>query len=210
VIGIARDAVNGYVGQGTDQTCVYFPGNVQAAGYVPLVRVKGDVEVARQALDTALAAVVSGAISEIHSMDEILTMQLYPFRAAYWVSSAVGVLALLLTPSGIYGVLSYLVSQRTKEIGIRVALGASTGSVAGLVLKQSLKLTGAGTAIGAIAALGVGYILASQLEVFMFDTFDGVAYGMSALLVVAASACAAYFPSRRAARIEPVTTLRYD
>ena len=143
-------------------------------------------------------------------MDEILTMQLYPFRAAYWVSSAIGVLALLLTLSGIYGVLSHLVSQRTKEIGIRVALGASTGSVAGLVLKQSLKLTGAGTAIGAIAALGVGYILASQLEVFMFDTFDGVAYGMSTLLVVAASACAAYFPSRRAARIQPVTTLRYD
>ena len=65
-------------------------------------------------------------------------------------------------------------------------------------------------AIGAIAALGVGYILASQLEVFMFDTFDGVAYGMSTLLVITASAAAAYFPSRRAARIDPTITLRYD
>jgi ABC-type antimicrobial peptide transport system permease subunit len=143
-------------------------------------------------------------------MDEILTAQLWPFRVAYWVSSAIGVLALLLTLSGIYGVLSYLVTQRTKEIGIRVALGASTGSVARLVLRQSLKLTGIGAAMGAVAAVGVSYVLASQLEMFMFDTFDSVAYGACTVLVMAASACAAYFPCRRAAQIEPITTLRYD
>ena len=210
VIGIAKDAVSGYVGDATDKTCVYLPGTAEAAGYVLFVRVHGDAEVARRRLDTALTASVPGAVDQIHPMDEILTAQLWPFRMAYWISSVIAVLALLLTLSGIYGVLSYLVTQRTKEIGIRVALGASTGSVARLVLRQSLKLTGIGAAAGAMAALGVSYVLASQLEMFMFDTFDSVAYGACTVLVMAASACAAYFPCRRAARIEPITTLRYD
>jgi predicted permease len=209
VIGVARDALNGWFGSGTDQTCIYFPGSVQTAGYVLLVRVKGDAEVARRRLDSALES-VPGAIDDIHPMDEIVSAQRWPFRAAYWVSSAIGGLALLLTLSGIYGVLSYLVTQRTKEIGIRVALGASTGSVARLVLGQSMKLVCMGAAAGATAALGVSYILAAQIEFFMFDALDGTAYGTVVVLVIAASACAAYFPCRRAARIEPVTTLRYD
>jgi predicted permease len=210
VIGIVPDVVNGWVGDGTDRTCIYFPNNVQAAGNVLLVRVRGDAELARRKLEAALAASIPGAVDDIHTMDEILNAQLYPFRAAYWVASAIGGLALLLTLSGIYGVLSYLVTQRTKEIGIRVALGASTGRVAGLVLQQSLRFAVVGTAIGVIAAAGVSRILASQLEMFMFDSTDGAAFGMGILLVMAASACAAYFPSRRAARIEPITTLRND
>jgi len=82
--------------------------------------------------------------------------------------------------------------------------------VARLVLAQSMKLACMGATAGAMAALGVSYILASQIEFFMFDAFDGAAYGTVVVLVIAASACAAYFPCRRAARIEPVTTLRYD
>jgi hypothetical protein len=212
VIGIARDAVNGYVGYGLDQTCVFFPGRADAAGYVLLVRAKGDAEVALGTLDKAITASMPGAVDEIHSIDEALTGQLYPYRAAYWVSSAIGCIALLLllTLSGIYGVLSYLVTQRTKEIGIRVALGASSGSVVRLVLKQSLKLAGIGAAVGATAALGVSRILASQLDVFVFEKVDQLAYGMGIVLVIAASASAAYVPCVRAARIEPVTTLRCD
>jgi len=208
VIGIAHDVVNGYVGYGTDQTCIYFPNNLQTPG-VLFVRVKGDAEAARQKLDLALAASVPGAVDDIHTMDEILNAQLYPYRAVYWVASALDGLALLLTLSGIYGVLSYLVTQRTKEIGIRIALGASTGRVAGLVLPQSLKLAGTGTAIGAVAAVVVSRVLAAQADMPMFDSIDGVAFAMGTALVIAASACAACIPSRRAARIEPIATLRY-
>jgi predicted permease len=210
VIGIARDAVNGYIGDATDKTCVYFPGTAEAAGYVLFVRVHGNAEVAGRRLDTELTASIPGAVEQIHSMDEILTAQLWPYRMAYWISSAIGILALLLTLSGLYGVLSYLVTQRTKEIGIRVVLGASTRSVAGLVLSQSLKLTSIGAAVGAMTALGVSNVLASQLEMFMFDKFDGMAYATVAVLVTAASACATYLPCRRAAGIEPTNTLRYD
>lgn len=210
VIGIAPDVVNGWIGDGTDRTCIYFPKRPEASGNVLFVRVKGDAELARRKLDIALAASVPGAIDDIHTMDEILNAQRYPFRAVYWVASALGGLALLLTLSGIYGVLSYLVTQRTKEIGIRVALGAGTGRVAGLVMRQSLKFAIVGIAVGATAALGVSRVLASQLELPMFDSIDGVAFLMGMGLVVAASAFAAWFPSRRAARIDPITTLRYD
>jgi len=210
IIGIARDAVNGWVGDGVDRTCMFLPTTAQAPGNVLFAQVHGQPEAVRRRLDSTLSSSLPGAVAQIHTMDEILDVQRYPFRVSYWVSAAIGGLALLLTLSGVYGVLSYLVTQRTKEIGIRVALGASTGSVAGLVLKQSLKFSAAGTAIGALAALGVSRILASQVDAFLFDSFDVAAYGTVAIMVMFASACAAYIPSRRAARIEPLTTLRYD
>jgi ABC-type antimicrobial peptide transport system permease subunit len=141
-------------------------------------------------------------------MDEMRAVGVYPFQAASWVCAGIGALALLLTLSGIYGVLSYLVTQRTKEIGIRVALGASTGSVTRLVLRQSMRLAAFGIALGSVLALGVSRLFAAHLV--GINMFDSLAYGGGVLLVLAASAAAAYFPSRRAARIDPITTLRYD
>jgi len=105
-------------------------------------------------------------------------------------------------------VLSYLVTQRTKEIGIRVALGASTGSVTLMVLGQSLRLAALGIALGSLMALGVSRLFAAHLV--GINMFDGLAYASGVLLVISASGAAAFFPSRRAARIDPTTTLRYD
>ena len=210
VIGIARDAVNGWVGDGLDRTCLFLPTTAQAPGNVLFVQVHGDPEAVRRKLDSTLSASLPGAIAQIHTMDEILAVQRYPFLASYWISAAIGLLALLLTLSGVYGVLSYLVTQRTKEIGIRVALGAGAGSVAGLVLKQSLRFAAIGTLFGVLGALGASRILASQIEASLFDSFDVVAYGMVSVAVMAAAACAGWLPARRASRIEPLTTLRYD
>jgi predicted permease len=208
VIGIARDAVMGVVGDEADRTCIYFPTSARAPGNALLVRVKGDAEAARRTLDAALTAVDPGAVQQIHKMQEFVAGRVYPYRVAYWVSAAVGGLALLLTVSGIYGVLSYLVTQRTKEIGIRMALGATAGAVSGMVLKQLLCLASLGIALGVLLALGASRMFAWRLV--MMNTYDGVAYAGAVLLVTAASVAAAYFPSRRAARIDPTTTLRYD
>jgi predicted permease len=210
VVGIARDAVNGWVGDGPDQTCIYLPTTSLGAGNILFARVRDDADVAARRLDKMLTAAIPGAVDQIHTMDDVLAAQLYPFRALYWTSSALGGLALLLTLSGIYGVLSYAVSQRTKEIGIRVALGARPGVVAALVLRQSLRFAFVGAAVGGTAALGLLRVVAAQLDMKMFGSFDWVALGMGLLLAIAASAVAAWLPSRRAAGIEPVSTLRCD
>jgi ABC-type antimicrobial peptide transport system permease subunit len=100
------------------------------------------------------------------------------------------------------------VTQRTKEIGVRMALGASSGAVTGLVMLQSMRLAVVGIGLGSAMALGVSRWFASHL-VFI-NTFDALAYGSGVGLVAVAAVVAAYIPSRRAARIDPLTTLRYD
>ena len=114
----------------------------------------------------------------------------------------------VLTLTGIYGVVSYFVTQRTKEIGIRVALGATTHTVVGMVLKQSLRLTAIGTVVGTGLAIGMSRLLASRL-VFM-RVFDAAAFAAGVLLVASTALAAGYIPSRRAAQIDPIQTLRYD
>ncbi len=208
VIGIARDVVSGFIWDGVDTTCIYFPtGPLGAKNGSLLVRVKGDPEAAKRTLDAAIAG-VSTEVSFIVPMEEALAIQIYPFRASSWIAMALGGLALALSLSGIYGVLSYLVSQRTKEIGIRMALGASTAAVIRIVLSQSMRLAVVGIVIGATLALGVSRMFASQLQ--NVDTFDALAYLGSIAVALIAALAAAYVPSRRAANVDPVTALRCD
>jgi predicted permease len=210
VIGIARDEISRWLTKGDDKTLVYFPASPRTAGSKLFVRVHGDAEAARRKLDANLTALDPNALSEIHRLQiqEWVTEDTYSFQVAYWMSSAIGILALLLTLSGIYGVLSYIVSQRTKEIGIRMAMGATSRAVTGLVLRQSMRLAIIGAFVGGMLAMGMSKILASVLV--MINTFDVAAYISGVALVLAACAAAAYFPSRRASRIDPLTTLRYD
>jgi len=173
-----------------------------------LIRVKGDASAARHGLEISLEKAVPAAVDEIIPVQEAIAALTYPFRVAFWISALLGGLALVLTVSGIYGVMSYLVTQRTKEIGIRMALGATTGHVTGIVLRQSLKMTVAGVVTGAFLAPGASRLLASVL--IMVNTFDRLAYIGGIVLAILASAAAAYFPSRRAAQVDPATTLRFE
>jgi predicted permease len=207
VVGVARNIISCSIPYGPDPALIYFPSTLAGHGSL-MVRVRGDVETARRALVSDLDATFPGAVNQIHPMDQAFELNVYPFRVAAWVGSALGGLALLLTLSGIYGVLSYLITQRTKEIGIRMALGATTAEVTRLVLKQSGRLAVVGVALGTALALGVSRLFASHL-VFV-NTFDAVAYVAGVMLVVTAALVAAFFPSRRAARIDPSATLRYD
>jgi hypothetical protein len=206
VIGVARNIISCSIPYGPDPPLIYFP--AATSKHALLLRVNGNVDIARRKLETELATLGSEDIEESHTMEQSFALSVYPFRAASWVGSMLGGLALLLTVSGIYGVLSYLVMQRTKEIGIRMALGASTRAVTGLVMRQSMRLAAVGIGLGIALALGVSHWFASHL-VFV-NTFDVFAYGGGVLLVAAASVAAAYVPSRRAARVDPLTTLRYD
>jgi ABC-type antimicrobial peptide transport system permease subunit len=172
------------------------------------VRVRGDAETARRTLDLDVERAVPGSLDQLHKLDDFIAAQAFPMRVAYWVSSAVGAIALLLTLSGIYGVLSYLVAQRTKEIGIRMSLGASRLAVVGLVLGQSARLAFIGLAIGSVFALAMTRVIASELQSIL--TFDLAAFSVGPALVIAASLVAAFLPARRAAKVDPVVALRQD
>ena len=122
--------------------------------------------------------------------------------------SSFGILAVLLAAVGLYGVISYSVAQRTREIGIRVALGAQRGDVFTMILRHGLGLSGLGILIGIVAALGMDRILSSFL--YGVSASDPLTFlSVSAFLAVIAAG-ASFFPARRAASINPVNALRME
>jgi putative ABC transport system permease protein len=115
---------------------------------------------------------------------------------------------MLLTVTGVYGVLAYLVAQRTREIGVRMALGATAVGVVGLVLRQLSGLAVIGIALGGALALGVSFLAAALVP--DLNAFDPMGYVTGLVAVLLACLAAAVVPSRRAALVEPVTALRHD
>jgi predicted permease len=124
------------------------------------------------------------------------------------LASAFGVLATVLAAIGLYGVMAFLVARRTREIGIRMALGAVTGNVVWLVVREVLLLVGIGVAVGLPAALALTRLLASQF--YDIAPGDPATIILATLGIAATAAVSAYIPARRATRIDPVTALRYE
>lgn len=161
----------------------------------------------------ALRRVIAGLdphlpILDQQTMEEATAMSLFPQRLAALVSGALGVVALALAMLGIYGVIAYTVAQRTREIGVRVALGATRGSILAMVLRQGLVLAGVGIAVGLAAALAATRLLSDFL--FGVPPTDLVTFfGASAILVVVALV-ASWAPARRAAASDPMIALRAE
>jgi putative ABC transport system permease protein len=147
-------------------------------------------------------------LSEVKTMEERVGDAMWRTRVAAWLFSAFAGLALLLTAVGIFGVMSQTVSQRTSEIGVRMALGAQRRDVLGLVLGRASLLTGIGLAAGIAVALGATRVMTALL----YETEPGdpstLAYVALLLGVVALAAC--YLPARRAACVDPIVALRYE
>jgi ABC-type antimicrobial peptide transport system permease subunit len=141
-------------------------------------------------------------------------MQAYILQLAFSVAVVLGGFALVLTVSGLFSVLSYVVEQQSKEIGVRMALGAATKNVVRLILLQSVRPVGIGVAAGGGLAAAVALVLmATPLAAEIgdsIDVFDPVAYAASLLVIVTSCALAVSVPALRAARIDPIATLRKD
>jgi predicted permease len=155
-----------------------------------------------QALDPNLA------LYDLETMKQLMLLPLFPAHAAGLVLGVFGGMALLLATMGLYGVMSYLVAQRTREVGIRMALGARRTHVFRLVLGNGMKLTFAGVAIGLAGGLTVTRLLATLL--YGIQPTDFVTFAGVSLLLAGVAFLASYIPARRATRVDPVVALRHE
>lgn len=209
VVGVAADVRN----QGLDrapEAAVYVPQAINPFHYTRLIvrttgdpwRVEPDVRAAIRALDPAQA------FFHVQLMDDYVASSLADRRFALSLFALFGVLALLLSALGVYGVVSYAVTQRTPEIGLRAALGAGRGSLFALIFRQGLALTLAGLVAGLAAASVATRLLASLL--FGVASADPWTLAATAGVLTFAAALACYVPARAATRIDPLTALRTE
>ena len=124
------------------------------------------------------------------------------------LSAGFGLLATLLATIGLYGVMAFVVARRTKELGVRIALGARRGSVVWLVMREVLVLLAVGLAIGVPAALGLGRLVSAQL--YGINASDPWLAGATTIVLIAVSIGAGLLPAQRASRIDPILALRYE
>jgi putative ABC transport system permease protein len=147
-------------------------------------------------------------LPEIETMEQVLAGSVRERRLIMTLLAVFAGLALVLAAVGIYGVMAYTVGQRTHEIGVRIAIGASRRDVIGLVLRQTLGVAAAGVTLGVLTAAGLTRLM--QTLLFEVDPFDPLTTAGVVLVLAAVAALAGYVPGRRAAGVDPIVALRYE
>lgn len=209
VIGVAKDGKYWSLGE-DPQPFVYFPmmrdyENSAALVINTNVEPRGVINAIRrevQEMDPNLP------VFDAKTMDEHMQLSLLPLRAGAWVAGSFAVLALALAGLGIYGVMAYSVSQRTREIGIRMALGATSGNVLGLVIKQGGRLAAIGLGAGLAGSFALTRLMSSVL--YGVSPTDMATFAVVSSVLAAVVLFACYVPARRAARIDPMIALRHE
>ena len=147
-------------------------------------------------------------VTNILSMPEALDASVAQPKFRTWLLGGFGVVALLLAAVGVFGVVSYSVASRTREFGVRAALGASHGSIGRMILKQGLLLGGIGLGLGLAAALGFARLLRSEL--YDVSAYDPTTLFVSIVVLLAVAVAACYIPARRAMTVDPIIALRCE
>jgi predicted permease len=176
--------------------------------FAVFIKTQGDPMRMIPALRREALALNPDAVFTAQSLAEATTRSLYAQKVAATLLGVVGMVSLLLAAIGLYSVMSYAVSQRTQEMGIRMALGAQPASVLGLVLKEGMKLTAPGLLVGIAAALAAARLVSGML--FTVDANDPATFAVSTAFLVLIAALAAAIPARRATRVNPMTALRAE
>jgi ABC-type antimicrobial peptide transport system permease subunit len=211
VIGVVRTTRNSRLYEG-GEPYVYLPYrprlDTNSLNMAILIWTQYDPKLAIGAVRAEIQALDPTLRPSVRVLEGNLEAWIAPSRAGAIVSSALGLLGLLLTSLGLYGVTSFLAKQRTQEIGVRVALGASRAQILQLVLRQGLVLVLAGLGIGLIGAFALAQLMGRFL--FGLSPMDPTAFGGVSLFLAGVAALACYLPARHAASVNPIEALRYE
>ena len=205
IIGVVADISSRQIG--IDGPVYYRPATLaKLTGHSFLLRTTGNQSAVVSAVREAMLSLDKDVSVSVEPLEENVRRMLEPARMGAWFSGSVSLLALLIAASGIYGMLSYHVVERTSEIGIRMALGAQPSNVLLLIVRDGMKLAGIGTAIGVVGAIVLTKLMSTMLFGIVGTdvlTFAAVSTGA---LAVALLAC--YIPARRATKVDPLVALR--
>ncbi len=209
VVGVVRNSVVGALGE-QPQPVAYMALEQQSISGVTLwcapVPIRPGllpaVRAAVQSLDKDLA------LTNPTTIQDAMSQGLWAPRTGAALFGLFGLLGMILASLGIYGVMAYLVAQRTNEIGIRIALGARPGDVLGLVIGQSMRMAAAGIALGLIGALALTRLMSTLL--FGVSPYDPATFGAVCLVLAGVALLASWLPAARASRIDPLGALRQE
>jgi predicted permease len=209
VIGVARDGKYVHLGEG-QRPFMYFAAAQQYEPAMTLhVRGRGNEDRLLASIREELRAVHPDVALELAMpLERMIGFSLLPHRLAAGLIGAFGVLGLVLAAAGVYGVMSYQVAQRTREFGIRIALGARAGDVARLVLRSGVLLSLGGAVVGTTLAVAVTRLLTGML--FGLSPLDPITFGAVAGLLAIVAVVASWIPARRAFRVDPTVSLKSE
>jgi putative ABC transport system permease protein len=208
VIGVARNAKYRTLGE-SPRGFIYVPFAQRYNGQTSLfVRTTGSASPAQAIRQLVVDLDPSLPILASQSLVELSAVGLFAQRIAAWVAGSLGGVALLLALIGIYGVTAFGVAQRTRELGIRIALGSSRSRLLGMVVGQGFKLAGLGVVLGVLLAIAATRLLESLL--LGVSGTDPIALGAAGILLISAALFASWIPALRAARIDPMVALRQE
>ena len=209
VVGVARDAKYAALGESTPPFA-YFPlaqfwqpsQALLVRGGVGLQSIAPAIQEAARSIDPTVPR------PQVSTLREATAIVLLPQRVAAMITGTLGAVGLVLTAVGLYGIMAYAAGRRTREIGIRLALGARRRDVVGMMMQEGLRLA----AFGIVAGLLLAALAAPLIQSFLFNVspLDTAAYGSMALLFVAVALAASYLPARRAAASDPLAALRAE
>ena len=210
IVGVVAD-VKQY-GLETESQAAFYRSSLQNTGYPGgswVIRTAGNPLKMLPAVRREIKALEPDfRLAHVMMMEQLLADSYAPRRFQTWLFGLFATVALVIATVGIYGVISYAVSQRTHEIGIRMALGAQTGDVLRMLVSQGMRLALAGVALGLAAALALTQVMKNLL--FQVSATDPATFALIALLLVVVALIASYIPARRATKVDPMVALRHD
>lgn len=208
IVGVLKDAnLRGIPQNPTRDPDIFMPFNGNARAFAVLLRANGDPSaLSRPAYDVMSRREPGLAVFSVQELKELVAQQLAASRFLTWLTGVFAATALTLAIIGIYGLLAYWVGQRTREIGVRAALGAGRGQLIGLVVGQGVTLAAVGVVAGGLAAAGLGRFVETQL--YQVRPLDVMSFAATAGVMIGTAFIASLVPAFRALRVDPISALR--